>query len=171
MSKRRAIEVCAFHSVLRCPVTGGFPTGIEIWEGPPSPKATAIAGGARRLLPVVLLPLSLATFLLTVVDSAWVLPVFMVLVGFVVGGISTVNGALWAELYGTRHLGAIRAPVTAAMVFSTALAPGLIGFLLDAGVGLDIQLIGMTVYAVAAAVWMVALMPRLNRMAAAGVAT
>ncbi|MEQ8698722.1 MAG: MFS transporter [Bauldia litoralis] len=123
--------------------------------------------GARRLLPVVLLPLSAATFLLTVVDSAWVLIVFMVLVGFVVGGISTVSGALWAELYGTRHLGAIRAPVTAAMVFSTALAPGLIGVLLDAGVGLDIQLIGMTVYCVAAAVWMVVLMPRLNRMAVA----
>ena len=85
----------------------------------------------------MLVPLSLATFLLTVFDSPWVLPVFMVLVGFVVGGISTVSGALWAELYGTRHLGAIRAPVTAAMVFSTALAPGLIGVLLDAGVGFD----------------------------------
>ncbi len=124
--------------------------------------------GARRLLPIVLVPLSLATFLLTVFDSPWVLPVFMVLVGFVVGGISTVNGALWAELYGTRHLGAIRAPVTAAMVFSTALAPGLIGVLLDAGVGFDVQLAGMTVYSVAAAVWLAALMPRLHRMVAAG---
>jgi MFS family permease len=121
--------------------------------------------GARRLLPVFLLPLSLATFLLTVIDSAWVLPVFMVLVGLVVAGASAINGALWPELYGTRHLGAIRAPATAAMVFSTALAPGLIGVLLDAGIGLDLVLAGMTVYAVAAAVWLAALMPRLNRLA------
>jgi len=121
--------------------------------------------GSRRLLPVYLLPLGLAILLLALVDTAFIVPVSMALIGFTMGFAGATSGALWAELYGTRHLGAIRSITTAVTVFATAVSPGLVGVLLDAGVGLEPQLITMAVYCVAAALWMLALMPRLNRLA------
>lgn len=123
--------------------------------------------GARRLLPALLVPLGLGTLMLTYVGAAYILPVFMAMVGLVHGASSTVHGALWAELYGTGHLGAIRSVATAAMVFASALSPGLIGVLLDAGVPLEAQFAAMAIYCLVAALWMGALVPRLNRLAAA----
>ena len=49
----------------------------------------------------------------------------------------TVGNALYAELYGTRHLGSIRGMVTTLIVFSTAIAPFVMGMCLDAGVSLS----------------------------------
>src|SRR5690606_40736188 len=98
---------------------------------------------ARRLLPLLLVPLGVAIMALAYVDSPYVLPVFMGLVGLTHGSASTVSGALWAELYGTAHLGAIRALATAGIVFASALSPGLIGILLDAGVAFELQLVAM----------------------------
>ncbi len=66
-------------------------------------------------------------FLLGLMDTPWVALAFMVLSGTTAGAATTLIGALWAEIYGTRHLGAIRALAVAAMVFATGLAPGLMG--------------------------------------------
>ncbi len=123
--------------------------------------------GAHRLLPIVLAPLGIGTLLLTLAPAAWMLPVFMALAGMAQGGVATAQGALWPEIYGTLHLGAIRAVVVAAVVLSTALAPGVIGVLLDAGVPLESQLMAMAVYTLAAAAWLGLLTPRLRRLAAA----
>jgi MFS family permease len=123
--------------------------------------------GARRLLPAVLVPIGLATLILTYASAAYVLPVFMALAGLAHGGASTVHGALWAELYGTGHVGAIRSVVAAGMVFASALSPGLIGILLDAGVSLHGQFVAMGAYCLVAALWMGNLAPRLDRLAAA----
>ena len=49
----------------------------------------------------------------------------------------TVTGALWAELYGVDHLGAIRAMVAALMVFASAGSPVSMGWLIDAGVSIE----------------------------------
>jgi hypothetical protein len=92
----------------------------------------------------------------------------MVLAGTTQGGLSTAGNALWPELYGTLHLGAIRGLIVAVVVFSTALAPGAIGLLLDAGVALDSQLLAMALYCLAAAAWMIVLAPRLATYADAG---
>jgi predicted MFS family arabinose efflux permease len=43
--------------------------------------------------------------------------------------------ALWAELYGLKHLGAIKSLINAVMVFSSALGPALVGSLLNWQVG------------------------------------
>lgn len=75
---------------------------------------------------------------------------------------------MWAELYGTRHLGAIRSLVTAGMVLATSLAPGLMGLLLDAGIRLVTQLLAMAGYCFAAAAWMSLLAPRLRGMRSGG---
>lgn len=123
--------------------------------------------GARRLLPGLLLPLGLGTLTITFAESPAMLLVFMALIGLAQGGSSTIQGALWPELYGVTHLGAIRSVVTACVVFSTAVAPGAIGVLLDAGIAFEAQLIAMALYCFAVAAWMGTLLPRLNRLAAA----
>ncbi len=133
--------------------------------------ATLFAGylidrfSARRLLPVLLFPLAAAAALVAFAGSPWVLPVFMALIGLTQGGSSTIQGALWPELYGTTHLGSIRAIVVAGIVFSSAIAPGAIGVLLDAGVALEAQLLVLSLYCVAAAALMTALQPALKRQA------
>ena len=123
--------------------------------------------GARHILPFYLLPLALGIVLLAFIGNAWVLPVFMALAGLTMGSASTLGGALWAELYGTLHLGAIRGITTSTMVFSTALSPGLIGVLLDAGVPFFWQLLAMGAYCLLAAAWSLLLIPGLDRTAKA----
>ncbi len=123
--------------------------------------------GARHLLPALLVPLGLSALVLTYAASPFVLPVVMALVGLVLGSAATVQGALWAELYGTRHLGAIRSVVVSGVVFGSALSPALTGILIDAGVALETQLLAMAIYSFATAGWMALLGPRLTRLATA----
>ena len=40
-------------------------------------------------------------------------------------------GALWAELYGVKNLGAIRALLHACIVFASALSPIMLGLIID----------------------------------------
>jgi MFS family permease len=96
--------------------------------------------GAIRLLPVFLLPLALGLALAgsdigggADGTALAIAAAFMALVGATAGSATVLFGALWAEVYGTRHLGAIRGLVVAYMVFATALAPGALGWLLDQG--------------------------------------
>lgn len=122
--------------------------------------------GARHVLPAYLLSLGIGTLLLVYGQHPAVLPVLMVLLGVTMGFAATTQGALWPELYGTRHLGAIRSVSTALVVFSTAVSPGLVGVLMDAGVALESQLLVMGVYSFAAAAWSLVLRPRLDAVAA-----
>lgn len=43
----------------------------------------------------------------------------------------SVKTALWAELYGTEHLGAIKSMLASLMVISTSAAPPVVGFTLE----------------------------------------
>ena len=54
------------------------------------------------------------------------------------------NAALTAEVYGTRHLGEIKAMFLPVAVFASALSPMLMGWMIDAGLGLD-ALLGMNI--------------------------
>lgn len=120
--------------------------------------------GARRLLPLFLLPMAAGVLVLAMSDSPSAVPTFMALGALTSGSAQTLLGALWPELFGTRHLGAIRSLVFGAQVFASALAPGLLGILLDLGVGLDLQLMAMVAYALVSALWLKLLVPRLHRL-------
>lgn len=91
-------------------------------------------GGARRLVPLYLLPLAVGLAALYGSDGAWAALFFMLAAGITGGGALTITGALWPELYGATHLGAIRSLVWALVVFTTATAPVVVGALLDAGI-------------------------------------
>ncbi|MBU4530458.1 MAG: MFS transporter [Hoeflea sp.] len=101
---------------------------------------------AIRILPSFLLPLSLSCFVLASTEAPWGAYAFMALMGVSYGFSSTLFGALWPELYGTRNLGAIRSLIVAFMVFATAVGPGLTGWLIDAGVSYPGQIVAMGVY-------------------------
>ena len=61
----------------------------------------------------------------------------MGLMGFGTGLSQVTQGALWAELYGVTHIGAIRSFATAIMVFSSGLAPAVMGLGFDNGVSVE----------------------------------
>lgn len=101
--------------------------------------------GATRLLPIYLAPLILAFALHAYAPSiAWT-ATGVILMGMAGGGQATIPNAVWAEFYGTQHIGSIKAAVAAVMVLGSAIGPGLTGWLIDAGIGFETQL-----YAIAA---------------------
>ena len=117
--------------------------------------------GATRLLPFFLLPLSVASLAVARLDAVWGVFAFMVLLGVSYGFTSTLLGALWPEVYGTRFLGSVRALVVSGMVLSTALGPVLTGVLIDRGVDLPTQMVWLAGWALGAAGVLALTAPRL----------
>jgi len=86
---------------------------------------------ARRVVPLFLLPLALSLVVLNLSDHVFMVWPYMLLMGVSSGLYFTGLSALWAELYGARHLGAIKSMTNAIMVFASALGPALVGSLLQ----------------------------------------
>ena len=93
--------------------------------------------GAVRLLPGFLAPLGLGLLTLALVDHPVALLALMAGAGLTMGAGANIVGAMWAEVYGTLHLGAIRSMAAAVMVFSTSLSPVTLGALFDRGVSVE----------------------------------
>ncbi|GGG91835.1 MFS transporter [Glycocaulis albus] len=106
--------------------------------------------GTVRILPFFLVPLAIASLSAGLLTPVWGVYLFMFLVGVSYGFTATLLGALWPDVYGVTHLGGIRAIIVSAMVFSTALGPGLTGVLIDQGIDLPDQLIFMAGWCVLA---------------------
>ena len=139
---------------------------FAVFAGAPLP-AGLLAGplvdrfGGARLVPACLLPLAASLVVLSATNAVWAAPVFMALAGVTCGLFGATAGSLWAEVYGVRHLGAIRALATAVGVFATAGSPVLMGWGIDAGVTMETISLACAGYTlVAAAVARVALVPR-----------
>lgn len=105
--------------------------------------STLVAGplvdrfGAARLLRFFLAPLALSFLVLGSLAHPVIALVYLMLAGLTAGSSATIGSALWAEAYGTRHLGGIRSTVTALFVLSTAAAPVLMGRLIDRGIAME----------------------------------
>lgn len=93
--------------------------------------------GSTRLLPFFLVPMAAGLTALAAGDAPWLALVFMTGAGLTAGAGLTLLGALWAEMYGVLHLGSIRSFVWSLVVFASAIAPALFGWLLDAGVRIE----------------------------------
>lgn len=104
--------------------------------------------GAGRVLSVALLPFAVATSVFAVGETVWVAVPGFVLIGAMMGLSAASLGALWPELYGTRHHGAVRSVASSTMVFGTALGPVLTGGLIDVGIAYEHQLLAITLYVV-----------------------
>lgn len=108
---------------------------------------------ARRLVSVFLAPLAASCIVLWSGDDPSTAPVFLGLMGLGAGLTQVLLGALWAELYGVRHIGAIRSFATAAMVFSTGVAPFVMGFAVDHGVTLETIALWSAIYCLGSSVF------------------
>lgn len=95
--------------------------------------------GAIRLMPWIQVPGVAAFGLFAGTGSLPLTGLGLAFLALTTGAVAIVPSAFWAELYGTRHLGAIKAMAAAVMVFGTALGPGLSGVLIDLGVALERQ--------------------------------
>ena len=131
------LYAAAFPAYAAASVAGGLASGLLVDRF-----------GPVRLVPFVLLPLAAGLGLVAGATAAFAVVVFLALIGLTTGAVFTLVAALFAELYGTRHLGAVRGLVSSFTVFGTALAPGLTGLLLDAGVALETQFAVMAAVAV-----------------------
>lgn len=120
---------------------------------------------ARWMLPFFLLPMAGSLVILATSSAPVAAAGAMGLLGMTAGMASAMLGAIWAELYGTRHIGAIRSLAMAQMVFATALAPGFMGWLIDAGVALETQFVVMALYTLTVSGLFVVLQPSLRMTA------
>ncbi|MDZ7737343.1 MAG: MFS transporter [Gammaproteobacteria bacterium] len=107
--------------------------------------------GAQRFLPLALLPMIAGLLLLAGADGNWVALAHLGLIGTSLGLVGIVGGALWPERYGIRHLGAIRSMAQTAMIFATAVAPVLLGALLDRGASMAILALALAIVTAATA--------------------
>lgn len=108
----------------------------------------------------VLVRFYLVPFTLAVVVAALLplpgLPfIYYALIGATVGIGTPSVSALWLELYGTKHIGAIRALTHACMVFGTAVGPAVFGYLLDSGTAWNTLLIGSAIWMILASALLV----------------
>ena len=88
---------------------------------------------SRKLLIYMNIPLLLSVIILFFFDTPVTAFVFLGLVGISNGFANILGSSTWAELYGVKYLGSIKALTTALMVFATAFGTALFGFLIDVG--------------------------------------
>jgi MFS family permease len=105
---------------------------------------------ALALVPYFLGPLAAGLWVLSTVEEVGGFYVFMALYGVTNGMSLSLFGAVWPELYGVAHLGAIRSVVVAVLVVASAVGPGAAGVLIDRGVGFPALLGVLAVYCLVA---------------------
>ena len=92
---------------------------------------------SRKLLIYMNVPLLFGTIVLYYFDASLSSFVFFGLVGVTNGLANVLGSSTWAEIYGVKYIGSIKALTTALMVFSTAFGTALFGFLIDIGFSIE----------------------------------
>jgi predicted MFS family arabinose efflux permease len=99
----------------------------------------------RKLILYMNLPLLLAMFTLFKFNHEISAYVFLGLIGVSNGLANILGSSTWAEIYGVKYIGSIKALTTAFMVFSTAFGTAVFGLLIDNGFSIeDIAFVGGT---------------------------
>jgi predicted MFS family arabinose efflux permease len=88
---------------------------------------------SRKLLIFMNIPIFFAIIVLIFFQSPISSFVFLGLMGMTNGFANVLGSATWAELYGVKYIGGIKAMTSALMVFSTAFGTAMFGFLIDKG--------------------------------------
>ncbi len=92
---------------------------------------------SRKILIYMNIPLLLSTIVIILFDHPNVSFLFLGLIGISNGFANVLGSSTWAEIYGVRYIGSIKALTTALMVFSTAFGTALFGFLIDKGFSIE----------------------------------
>ena len=92
---------------------------------------------SRKLLIYMNIPLLISAFVIILFDSSITAFIFLGLIGISNGFANVLGSSTWAEIYGVKHIGSIKALTTALMVFSTAFGTALFGILIDKGFSIE----------------------------------
>ena len=98
---------------------------------------------SRKLLIYMNIPLLFSVVVLYFFDTPITAFLFLGLVGISNGFANILGSSTWAELYGVKYLGSIKALTTALMVFATAFGTALFGLLIDLGFTVVILLLSL----------------------------
>ena len=92
---------------------------------------------SRKLLIFMNIPLLFSVLVLIYFDTPITAFIFLGLIGISNGLANVLGSSTWAEIYGVKYIGSIKALTTALMVFSTAFGTALFGFLIDRGYSIE----------------------------------
>jgi len=127
-----------------------FITDSKMWSAYTIPKAfmvysiasiiTLFSSGflvdkftSRKLIPIMNIPLLLAMGVLFYYENEIYAYLLFGLVGISNGFANVLGSSTWAEIYGVKYIGSIKALTTAFMVFATAFGTAVFGVLIDNG--------------------------------------
>ena len=102
--------------------------------------------GTARLIGFYQLPMICAFLCFAFADSLFIFVLGLFFLSMTSGSNATLPNAFWAEFYGTKHLGALKAMAAAIMVLGSAIGPGITGLLIDLGAGLEMQYIWVSAF-------------------------
>jgi predicted MFS family arabinose efflux permease len=92
---------------------------------------------SRKLLIFMNIPLLFSALVLFFFHTHISAFVFLGLIGISNGFANVLGSSTWAEIYGVKYIGSIKALTTALMVFSTAFGTALFGLLIDKGYSIE----------------------------------
>lgn len=124
----------------------GFGVGrllFSLIAGPLVDKYSAI-----RIFGIFLIPVSIAVTAPLISGGLWVPWLLYILLGLGQGLAGVTGSALWPEIYGTKHIASIKSFTNTFAVFSTALGPGVISFILKLGHDFDTVLLTFLVISI-----------------------
>ena len=88
---------------------------------------------SRKLIPIMNIPLLFAMIVLFYFQNEIYAYFFLGLIGVSNGLANVLGSSTWAEIYGVKYIGGIRAITVASMVFATAFGTAVFGILIDYG--------------------------------------
>ena len=86
---------------------------------------------SRKLIIYMNIPLLISVFIIIYFDQSFTDFIFLGLIGISNGFANVLGSSTWAEIYGVKYIGSIKALTTALMVFATAFGTALFGYLID----------------------------------------
>ena len=92
---------------------------------------------SRKLLPYMNIPSLLAMIILFYFDNYFFAYFVLGLMGISNGLANVLGSSTWAEIYGVKYIGSIKALTTSMMVFSTAFGTAIFGIVIDFGYSIE----------------------------------
>ncbi|MDC1476013.1 MFS transporter [Pelagibacteraceae bacterium] len=105
---------------------------------------------SRKILPLMNIPSLLGMIILFYFNNFMSAYFVLGLMGISNGLANVLGSSTWAEIYGVKHIGSIKALTTAMMVFSTAFGTAIFGMIIDFGYSIEVIAIISSIYIVLA---------------------
>ena len=117
---------------------------------------------SRKILIYMNIPLLLSVFVIIYFNNPVSSFIFLGLIGISNGLANVLGSSTWAEIYGVKYIGSIKALTTALMVLATAFGTALFGILIDKGFSIEQIAIISGIYIIISLVFLFLIKEKLN---------